>query len=66
MNRVAETYDADVTPRRELAMIAVQGPNAREKVFAVRPEWRAPGESLGVFFRCGNRRSVSRPHRLHR
>ena len=50
MNRVAETYDADLTPRRDLAMIAVQGPNAREKVFAVRPEWRAAGESLGAFF----------------
>ena len=50
MNRIAETYDADVMPRRELAMIAVQGPNAREKVFTVRPEWRAAGESLGVFF----------------
>ena len=50
MNRVAETYDADVMPRRELAMIAVQGPNAREKVFTVRPEWRAAGESLGAFF----------------
>lgn len=50
MNRVAETYDADLTPRRDLAMIAVQGPNAREKVFSVRPDWRAAGEKLGVFF----------------
>lgn len=50
MNRVAQTYDADVVPRRDLAMIAVQGPNAREKVFAARPEWRAAGEGLGVFF----------------
>ncbi len=50
MNRVAQTYDADVVPRRDLAMIAVQGPSAREKVFAARPEWRAAGEGLGVFF----------------
>ena len=50
MNRIAETYDVDITPRRELAMIAVQGPNARDKVFAVRPGWRAAGEPLGVFF----------------
>jgi aminomethyltransferase len=50
MNRIAETYDMDITPRRDLAMIAVQGPNARKKVFAVRPEWRAAGEALGVFF----------------
>jgi len=49
MNRIAETYDMDITPRRDLAMIAVQGPNAREKVLTVRPEWRAAGESLGVF-----------------
>ena len=49
MNRVAETYDMDLTPRRDLAMIAVQGPNAREKVFEVRPEWRAAGEPLPVF-----------------
>jgi aminomethyltransferase len=50
MKRVAESYDVDLTVRRELAMIAVQGPNAREKVFSVRPDWRAAGESLGVFF----------------
>lgn len=50
MNRIAEAYDASIRPRRDLAMIAVQGPNAREKVFAVRPAWRSAGESLGVFF----------------
>ncbi|MEO8101502.1 MAG: glycine cleavage system aminomethyltransferase GcvT [Betaproteobacteria bacterium] len=50
MNRIAETYDMDITPRRDLAMIAVQGPNARQKVLAVRPDWRAAGESLGVFY----------------
>jgi aminomethyltransferase len=50
MNRIAETYDCDLQPRRDLAMIAVQGPNAREKVFTARPEWRAAGEGLGVFF----------------
>ena len=49
MNRIAETYDMDITPRRDLAMIAVQGPNAREKVFGVRPDWRAAGEPLAVF-----------------
>ena len=49
MNRIAETYDMDITPRRDLAMIAVQGPNAREKVFGVRPDWRAAGEALAVF-----------------
>ena len=49
MNRIAETYDMDITPQRDLAMIAVQGPEAREKVFAARPDWRAAGEVLGVF-----------------
>jgi aminomethyltransferase len=49
MNRIAETYDMDITPRRDLAMIAVQGPEAREKVFAVRPDWRAQGEALAAF-----------------
>ena len=49
MNRVAETYDMNLTPRRDLAMIAVQGPNAREKVFEVRPEWRVAGEPLPAF-----------------
>jgi aminomethyltransferase len=50
MNRIAEAYDADITPKRDVAMIAVQGPNAREKVFKARPEWREAGEKLGVFF----------------
>ncbi len=36
--------------RRDLAMIAVQGPNARDKTFAALPELRAAGEPLGVFF----------------
>jgi aminomethyltransferase len=49
MNRIAEAYDADITPRRDVAMIAVQGPQAREKVFTARPAWRAAGEGLGVF-----------------
>ena len=49
MNRIAETYDMDITPRRDLAMIAVQGPEAREKVFAARPDWRALGEALAIF-----------------
>jgi aminomethyltransferase len=49
MNRIAETYDMDITSRRDLAMIAVQGSAAREKVFAARPDWRAAGEALGVF-----------------
>ena len=37
-------------PRRDLAMIAVQGPNAREKTWAALPELRAVSEPLGQFF----------------
>ena len=33
--------------RRELAIIAVQGPQARDKVWSVRPQWKA--EALPVF-----------------
>ncbi len=39
-----------LAPRRDLAMIAVQGPNARERVWAVLPEMRAAGEALKPFF----------------
>jgi len=39
-----------LTPRRDLAMIAVQGPNARAKFWQVRPATKAATENLGVFF----------------
>jgi aminomethyltransferase len=39
-----------IKPRRDLAMIAVQGPRARELVWQARPAWRAPGEPLAPFF----------------
>jgi hypothetical protein len=51
---------ATITPRREgagaLAMIAVQGPNARQKVWQVLPDCRSACESLQPFFaaRCGD------------
>jgi aminomethyltransferase len=45
---------ATITPRREgadaLAMIAVQGPNARQKVWQVLPDSRSACESLKPFF----------------
>jgi aminomethyltransferase len=41
--------DATLQPRRDLAMIAVQGPNAREKVWAALPGTRAASASLGPF-----------------
>jgi len=39
-----------VTARRDLAMIAVQGPNAKARVWQVLPETRAASESLKPFF----------------
>ena len=51
MNRVAQAggFDVTLTPRTDLAMIAVQGPNARAKVWAARPDWQAASESLAPF-----------------
>lgn len=41
MNEVGEAFGVTLTPRRDLAMIAVQGPHAREKVIEVRPQWQS-------------------------
>ncbi len=51
MQRVAAAgkFKVTVTPRRDLAMVAVQGPNARAKVWAARPAWQAVTQNLGVF-----------------
>ena len=51
MNRVAQAggFNVTLTPRTDLAMIAVQGPNARAKVWAARPDWQAASESLAPF-----------------
>jgi len=51
MQRVAAVgqFDVTITPRRDLAMVAVQGPNARERLWAARPAWRAATESLTPF-----------------
>ena len=48
--RAAGGFNVAITPRRDLAMIAVQGPNARAKFWQVRPQTRAATESLGAFF----------------
>jgi aminomethyltransferase len=51
MRAVAKDFAVSITPLRDsLAMIAVQGPQAREKTWAVRPAWRAATEPLGAFF----------------
>jgi aminomethyltransferase len=39
----------DIHARRDLAMLAVQGPQARERLFEAMPEMRAPGEPLKQF-----------------
>ncbi|MDP2240523.1 MAG: glycine cleavage system aminomethyltransferase GcvT [Burkholderiales bacterium] len=39
----------DLEPRRDLAIIAVQGPRAREKTWRALPQVRARSESLGYF-----------------
>ena len=39
----------ELRPRRDLAMIAVQGPNARERVWQALPETRAASESMRPF-----------------
>ncbi|HKI65074.1 MAG TPA: glycine cleavage system aminomethyltransferase GcvT [Burkholderiales bacterium] len=41
---------AALRPRRDLAMIAVQGPQARERTWAALPALRAASEPLGAFF----------------
>jgi aminomethyltransferase len=48
--RLDGNFDVTLTPRRDLAMIAVQGPNARAKFWQVRPAARAASEALGAFF----------------
>jgi aminomethyltransferase len=42
-------FNVTLNPRRDLAMIAVQGPNARQKVWAARPAWQTPTEALTPF-----------------
>jgi aminomethyltransferase len=41
--------DLTFAPRRDLAIVAVQGPNAREKVWQVLPDTRAATESIKPF-----------------
>ena len=49
MQARADNFDIRLTPRRDLAMIAVQGPNAREKFWQAYPGSRAGSESLAPF-----------------
>lgn len=51
MQRVADTehFDVRLQPRHDLAMIALQGPNARQQAWAARPAWQAVTEALKPF-----------------
>jgi len=42
-------FDVAITARRDLAMLAVQGPEACERLWRVRPQWRAATEELKPF-----------------
>jgi aminomethyltransferase len=49
MQAQAANFNVSLTPRRDLAMIAVQGPQARERFWQAFPESRATSEPLGIF-----------------
>ncbi|HUH40656.1 MAG TPA: glycine cleavage system aminomethyltransferase GcvT [Castellaniella sp.] len=51
MRAQAAAWGADVTltPRRDLSMLAIQGPQARDLVWQVRPEWKAATQDLKPF-----------------
>jgi len=51
MQNIVQTqkFDVALTARRDLAMVAVQGPNARNKLWEVRPNWEAETHALAVF-----------------
>ena len=57
--------DATLEPRRDLAIVAVQGPQAREKFWAARPATRAATESLRNFEAAEVDGRLRRAHRLY-
>ncbi len=64
--RLDEGLAVTIAPRRDLAMIAVQGPNARAKFWQVRPATRSADRSARSVLRGGSGRTLRRAHRLHR
>lgn len=53
INEYTEGYEVEITPRRDLAMIAVQGPNAREKAIPLLPKaLQGDAGALKVFSAC--------------
>ncbi|MDO5640103.1 MAG: glycine cleavage system aminomethyltransferase GcvT [Neisseria sp.] len=47
--KVGEAFGVEITPRYDLAMLAVQGPKAIEKLLAVKPDWAETVNNLKVF-----------------
>ncbi|MDO4693186.1 MAG: glycine cleavage system aminomethyltransferase GcvT [Eikenella sp.] len=47
--KVGEAFGIDITPRYDLAMLAVQGPKAIEKLLAVKPDWAETVNALKPF-----------------
>ena len=55
INKQSAAFDVEVTERPELAMIAVQGPSARERAVPLLPEdLREPSSALKPFFAAEN------------
>lgn len=44
-----DNFAVSITPRRDVAIIAVQGPQARAKVWAAQPSWRVASDALEPF-----------------
>jgi len=51
LSRVAqeEGFEASLAPRRDLAMVAVQGPGAADALWRTRPAWKVAGQPLRPF-----------------
>ena len=47
--KVGEAFGVEITPRYDLAMLAVQGPKAIEKLLSVKPEWADTVNKLKAF-----------------
>lgn len=48
-NQIGAEFGVHITPRYDLAMLAIQGPKAIEKLLGVKPEWSTTVQSLQVF-----------------
>ena len=47
--KIGQAFGVNLTPRTDLAMLAVQGPKAVEKLLSVKPEWAAQVNALKPF-----------------